>query len=238
MRIDVAFLPVELNQELSDKTVVVIDVLRASSTIVTALENGARSVIPVESVEDAKRIAHEFGSSVLLGGERGGLKIDGFDLGNSPLEYTRSKVAGKDLVFTTTNGTRAIHAARTAKRLIIAAFLNMASAVGKCAGIGKDMVIVCSGRCGTFSLEDSVCAGAFIDKACEMIGAELVLLDSAVAARQLYRAYGDDFLRVFRLSEHGRILESLGMHRDLEFCASQNVFSSVPVFHDGALTLD
>jgi 2-phosphosulfolactate phosphatase len=237
MNIDVAFLPVELPVDISSKTTIVIDVLRASSTIVTALNNGSRSIIPVEDIDRAKQIARDFDSDVLLCGERGGVRIQGFDLGNSPLDYDSNTVSGKDVILTTTNGTQAIRAAWNSRALFVGAFLNVSSVVRRSLQTGDDIVILCSGRCGTFSLEDSVCAGMFVKKLCVFAGSNIRMRDSALAAMQLFDSLGGDMLSVFRMSEHGKILLSLGMDKDLEFCASVDTYSIVPVLKMGSLQL-
>ena len=129
MRIDVFFTPRELNRQLTGRVAAVIDVLRATSTIVEALANGARSVYPAATMDDAVRLAQSLGrKEVLLCGERGSRKIEGFDLGNSPLEFTREAVADKVVVMTTTNGTPALVAGSTADRCVVASFLNLSAA--------------------------------------------------------------------------------------------------------------
>lgn len=235
MYIDVAFLPSELPSDISSKTVIVVDVLRASSTIVTALGNGCRRIIPVADVERARQIARELGNNVLLCGERGGLKVDGFDFGNSPLDYRANIVSGKDIVFTTTNGTQAIQAARNSRTLFVGTFLNLSSVVRRSLGLGDDVIILCAGRSGTFSLEDSVCAGLFVKELCVLGGFRIKLRDSALAAKQLFASFQGDIQKVFHASEHGKILLSLGMERDLDFCALIDVFNIVPLFQKDSL---
>lgn len=238
MYIDVAFLPSELPSDISSRTVIVIDVLRASSTIIFALGNGCRRIIPVEDVEKAREIAKGFSNDVLLGGERGGLKVEGFDLGNSPLEYHAKTVSGKIVVLTTTNGTQAIHVARNSKTLYVGAFLNISALARRILKIGDDVVILCAGRCRTFSLEDSVCAGMLVKRLSELGGKHVKMRDSALAARQLFESLDGDILEVFRMSEHGKLLLSLGMEKDLEFCSSMDACNVVPVWKDESLQPD
>lgn len=237
MHIDVAFLSSALPLDISTKTVVVIDVLRASSTIVAALNNGCRRVIPVEDIERARQIASDLDGDVLLCGERGGLRIEGFDLGNSPLDYHSKTVAGKDIILTTTNGTQAIQAAWNSRTLFIGTFLNISSVAQKSLQSGDDIVILCAGRCGTFSLEDSVCAGMLVKRLCALGGSVINMRDSALAAKRLFDSFCGNISSVFYMSEHGKILLSLGMERDLDFCASLDVCSTVPVLKMGSLQL-
>lgn len=237
MHIDVAFLSSELPLDISSKTVIVIDVLRASSTIVAALSNGCRRVIPVEDIERARQVASGLDSDVLLCGERGGLRIEGFNLGNSPLDYHSNTVAGKDIVLTTTNGTQAIYAARNSQTLFVGAFLNMSNVVRRSLELGDDIVILCAGRCGTFSLEDSACAGMFVKELYALGSSSIRMRDSALAAKRLFDSFHGNISSVFYMSEHGKILLSLGMERDLDFCALIDVCDAVPVLKIGSLQL-
>ena len=152
--------------EVAGGVAVVIDVIRATSTMVTAFGNGAEAVYPTVSTEDALRLASSLGrDETLLCGERKGQKIEGFDLGNSPAEYDRETVEGKRLVMSTTNGTRAFIAASTADRILAASFLNLgavAETVTDAVAAGSPLVVVCAGKEDRFSLDDAVCAGALI----------------------------------------------------------------------------
>lgn len=160
MKLDVVFTPGELGASVGQRTVVVIDVLRATSTILEALVNGARDVLPVESVEQAVRKAQELGrEQVILCGERDVERVEGFDLGNSPLEYVPERVRGKTLVLTTTNGTRAILLGAGGTDCLIASFLNATATAERVVRSATDVLILCAGREGRFSLEDAVCAG-------------------------------------------------------------------------------
>src|SRR5690606_9016889 len=155
-----------------------------TSTIVEALANGARSVFPVASIEAAVRLAQNMGrDEVLLCGERRGLPIDGFDLGNSPREYTPDRVAGRSLIMTTTNGTPALLATTTAQETLVASFLNLSAVVARLAESGAPATVVCAGRERRFSLDDAVCAGAIVRALCgERFAAGEGLPDTAHAA--------------------------------------------------------
>ena len=164
MKIDILFTPSNVDElHLRDKNVVVIDVLRASTTIVTALANGAKEIIPVASVESAVKIsANLFGDVILLGGERNGKMIEGFHLGNSPQEYTEDVVKNKSIIFSTTNGSQAMVRSRYAKNLVIGCFVNVSKIVEFVHETGGDFTIICAGRNGAFCLEDTVCAGMIV----------------------------------------------------------------------------
>lgn len=238
MKVDLLFLPSEIrNSELEDKLVIVIDVLRASSTIVTALDNGAKDIIPVESQEDATRLMQEIGRKyVLLCGERGGQRIEGFDLGNSPFEYTPEVIRDKTLIFCSTNGSRAIVKASSAGKVMVGTFINL-GAVLKSALENKpaDIVFLCSGKEDRFSLEDTVCAGMMVFWLKEKFNKNLELSDSAQAGLQVYSQYQKDLLKMLNTSIHGRYLVSLGFQEDLTYCSQVDAFSVVPVLETGRL---
>ena len=149
--------------DVKGRTVIVIDVLRASSTIATALNNWARAVVPVADTGSATKIASNLDpSSYVLGGERGGNKIQGFHLGNSPLEYTQGTIDGRTVIFTTTNGTVAISRARRAEHLVIGSFLNAERVVEFARQAGLDVTIICAGWRNRVALEDTLCAGLLL----------------------------------------------------------------------------
>jgi 2-phosphosulfolactate phosphatase len=212
---------------------IVIDVLRASTTIATALANGAARIQPVPAVDAARALAAALGPGTLLGGERGGLRIDGFDIGNSPLEYSRARVAGRRIVITTTNGTAALDACRAASEVLIGAIVNR-TAVAACARslaeqrAGCDVHLVCAGTEGAVTEEDLLAAGAILDAASRLPGAEADALDGpAAVAISLYRStvargptVPDAIVHAFANSLGGRNLIELGMGRDLTASAA------------------
>ena len=220
------------------KTVIVVDVLRASSTIVHACENGVERIIPVASVEDAtKLVATLDRKKTLLGGEREGIPIDGFDLGNSPLEYTSAVVKGKTLIFSTSNGTVAIARSSSAKEIVLGCFLNLTAAVTYIISTRtKKVAVLCAGNLGRLSLEDFVCGGYLVDRIVNGTRADVVLNDGAVAARALANALGDVGQAV-RSSTHGRRLAELGYESDLEFCSKIDRYGMVPIVVDGRISL-
>jgi 2-phosphosulfolactate phosphatase len=230
MQADLYFTPQQTDElSLRDKTVVVIDVLRASTSITAALRNGAKEVIPVTTVERAVKISgHLFGDVILLGGERNGKMIQGFNLGNSPAEYSEEKVKGKSIIFSSTNGSQAIERARYAQTLFLCGFVNISAVADKLRVLNNDFTIVCSGSDGKFSIEDSVCAGMLLHKLREGNPGELTLSDAAQATILLYRAHSRNILKMIRSSEHGRYLTEIGFADDLRACADVDAIPILP----------
>ncbi|MCK4680984.1 2-phosphosulfolactate phosphatase [bacterium] len=223
--------------EAKGKTVVVVDVLRASSTIVQACENGVARIIPVATVEEAAKLLSTLERKrTLLGGEREGLPIDGFDLGNSPLEYTKQVVKGKTLIFTTSNGTAAITKSASAREIVLGCFLNLSAVVTHViSSRAKKVAVLCAGNLGRLSLEDFVCGGHVVDRIVDGTRASTVLNDGAVAARALANALGDVGEAV-RNSSHGLRLAELGFEDDLEFCSKVDNYVTVPIVEDGRIS--
>jgi len=218
---------------------VVIDVLRASTTIATALAHGAAGVLPVADLAEARALAAGLGRGGLLGGERGGLRIEGFDLGNSPREYIPQRVAGKTIVITTTNGTAALHACRDAREILVGAIVNrtaVADAVRRLAtDVGRnDVHLVCAGTDGVVSGEDVLAAGAILDAATCTRADGHVLDDAALAALACFRrvaaapALRESLVAEFRRSPGGSNLVDLGMEADLPVAAAIDSLAVVP----------
>jgi 2-phosphosulfolactate phosphatase len=237
MEVDVQLLPMDpANQTLSNRLVVVIDVLRATSVIVHAISQGATEIIPVVTVEEAFRLAKTFpGGTTLLGGERGSRRIPGFDFGNSPREYVAEKVRGKRVILTTTNGTRAFHAVLDAGEIVVASFFNIGVASQRCYGLGKDVLLFLSGDEGKFSLEDAVCGGMVIDHLIRKDEKLIHLADGASAAYYLYQQFKQNLIEAFRVSHHGKDLIEKGLEEDLVDCAQVDITDVVPVFREGAI---
>jgi len=229
---------------------VVIDVLRASTTIITALAHGAAGVRPVLTIDEAKPLAAASGpgSEILLGGERGGLRIDGFDLGNSPLEYSRARVAGRRIVITTTNGTAALDACTAAAEVLIGAIVNRAAVAARAreraeAHGTSDIHLVCAGTDGHVTEEDLLAAGAILDAASRLPDARGDTLDaSATAAREMFRGVlsasghgvASAIVAAFATSRGGRNLIELGMQADLPAAAAIDSLTVVPRLDRGA----
>ena len=240
MEVDVQFLPVGPPSEfLSNRAVVVIDVLRATSVIIHAISRGAMEIIPVITVDEAFRLAKPFpAGTTLLGGERGSRKIPGFDFGNSPGEYVAEKVGGKRLILTTTNGTRAFHAVSSAREILVGSFLNVGAAARRCFEMGKDLLLFPSGDEGNFSLEDAVCGGMVIDHLIRQARDSIHLTDAASAAYLLYQQFKQNLIEAFHVSHHGKDLIAKGLEEDLFYCAQVDITDVVPVFKDGAIRID
>jgi len=218
------------------KVAVVIDVLRATSTITTALANGCTGVFPVLSPEEGHELAASFSpGSYVLGGERGGLKIQGFDLGNSPREYTPEQICGRALIMTTTNGTLAIRNCHSSYRLYVSSLLNAPSVAKAAARHGRDVMLVCSGTHGIFSLEDAYCAGMVAQ---ELRAGGAHLSDLAEACRIIFAGYSTSPLDLLRLAEHGKELLDIGFPEDLEYCARAGSLAVVPVLLDGKVVVE
>lgn len=231
MRVNVLFSPV-ITDELyyTGKTVLVIDVLRASTTIIAALHNGAKEIVPVATVEFAVKISGGmFGGQTLLGGERNTKKVEGFALGNSPLEYTPEIVSGKTIILYTTNGSKAIVKAKFSENLFICSYSNLSAVVNQILKLGNDFEILCAGKSNIFSLEDSVCAGKFIK---EILGkkSDLELSDTARAAISLNSSLGAVPLKMLKESEHGKLLLNNGFEEDLEYTARVDTSDVIPYF--------
>jgi len=237
--LETLFIPEEIKKiELAGKLVVIIDVLRASSTIVTALANGCRSFIPILSPGQAKKKAQQFEKErVLLGGEREGIKIEGFDLGNSPREYKREVVKDKTIIFSTTNGVKALEMVKSAYRIIIGSFLNLQAVCNYCTNYRGDILIICAGKEGNFSLEDTACAGMIINSLRDVFPGSHQEADANLTAQLLYKKFGNNILEILRKSQHGRYLESIGLGEDLEFCSRLDFFHIVPIFRDGIISI-
>ncbi|MDP9349643.1 MAG: 2-phosphosulfolactate phosphatase [Gemmatimonadota bacterium] len=233
MKLDVYLTPGEVTSaDTAERTVVVIDVLRATSSIVEALAAGARTIFPVSSIEEALRLANTLGrEEVLLSGERKCLPIAGFDLGNSPAEFSRERVAGKTLVMSTTNGTAVMALAAGAARVVIASLFNLSAVVDELARADAAPVLICSGRDRHFGLEDAVCAGEIARRLMEARDAEWQLNDGAVAAVALAREFtpGEE---LFLRTAAGRAIVDAGLAEDLAFCAQVDRHSIVPILHE------
>jgi 2-phosphosulfolactate phosphatase len=237
MYIDIQFLPSPPHPNLlSDRVVVVMDILRATSVIVHAISQGASEIIPLATVEEAFRMAKAFPRGfVMLGGERENREIPGFDLGNSPREYIEQRVKGKKLVLTTTNGTRAFHAVSSGKEILAGSFLNIGAIAQRCVESNRDVFIFPSGDKGNFSLEDTLCGGMLIDLIRRREKKEIFLTDASSCAQILYQRFKDNLLEAFHLSHHGKELMDRGFKDDLAYCAQIDVTPVVPIFREGVI---
>ncbi len=222
--------------DVRDKTVVVIDVLRTSTTAAAALHNGARAVVPAADMAEAGKIAANLDpTSYTLGGERSGLKIEGYRFGNSPLEYTRDTIGGKTLILNTTNGTPTIRRCRHAANLVIGGFVNLRLVADFLRDDGHDVVIVCAGWRSRVSLEDTLCAGMLLHElwgGFEPSGTS----DTGHIAFTLFTNEEADIPGALRRSTHGRRLMAMGRADDVAFCASVDTVPVLPVYGESRLT--
>lgn len=242
MKLDVVFTPSGLTPaDVQGRTVFVIDILRATTTMCAALHHGARALIPVASTEEALRLAQTIGSDdVLLAGERNSVRIPGFQLGNSPLEMTEAAVRGKTLIVTTTNGTRALLATQGAGAVYAACAANLAGAAEKAQeALERDeaVLVVCSGRDGAFALEDAYCAGRLAAAALNSRKPRRGLNDAAIASLDLVRRYGDRWERPLSYGRAGRDLIRLGFRDDVLDAARMDAYPVLPHFHERRVTL-
>ncbi|MDX1532452.1 MAG: 2-phosphosulfolactate phosphatase, partial [Rhodothermales bacterium] len=223
--------------DLKGKAVLVIDVLRASSTIVTALNHGARAVIPVADMAEAgKMAAHMDTDTSIMGGERGGTKIEGYALGNSPQEYAPEQVQGRTVVLNTTNGTRSVRQAKGAARVAVASFLNVSQAIAFAYEAEEDVVLLCAGTENRVALEDTLCAGLILHQLWD--GAEpKERTDAAHIAFWQYVHDRDALEEAILRSNHAEHLIALGFEEDVHYCMRVDAVPVLPVYRDARLVL-
>lgn len=237
MQIDIQLIPSPPNPAiLSERAVIVIDILRATSVIVHAMSLGAKEIIPVSTVEEAFQMLNVFPpGTTLLGGERGSRKIEGFDLGNSPQEYKAGKVRDKRLILTTTNGTKAFHLVASGEEIMVGSFFNIGVIARRCLEQDRDVFIFPSGDNGNFSLEDTVCGGMLIDLILKKGMKPLTLTDAAQSVHILYQRFEANLTEALRVSTHGRDLIAKGFEEDLSYCAQVDITEMVPEFREGVI---
>lgn len=223
--------------DVQGRTVVVIDVLRACSTIVTALDRDARAVMPVPDMAQAGKIASNLDPDVYrLGGERDGTKIEGYHLGNSPQEYTRDVVEGRDIILNTSNGTQAFEQAKEADTLVAACFLNAGRVVDFIRRTAESVTIVCAGRQNRLALEDTLCAGLLLDRLWD--GNEpYPVTDSAHTAYTLYHTDRDDLENALRGANHAERLAHQNREADLDYCFQIDALPVLPYYTENRLLL-
>ncbi len=205
--------------------VVVIDIFRATSAIVTAFYNGVNKMIPVASVEQAREYQQ---NGFMAAAERDGEVIEGFELGNSPFGYMNNKVKGKTIAISTTNGTQAIEASKKSSKIIIGSFLNIDVVCEYLIAQQRDVVLLCAGWKNKFNLEDTVFAGAVVTKLTEN-NIFAVDCDSAIAAKHLYNMAKDDLFEFLSDSSHRKRLAKLDLERDIKYCLTPNQCPVIPV---------
>lgn len=229
MKLDVIISADNIKEEyLEDKIVVVIDMLRATSVIITALANNAKEVFPILTVEEAFKKKEELlkdDKEVLLGGERNAVKIYGFDFSNSPLEYTLEKVKEKTIILSTTNGTRAINLSLKAREILIGAIINAKAVTEELKKLNKDVVFINAGTNGEFSMDDFICSGYMISLLCEKYNHDLS--DIAKTAKYIYEN-NTNLIDYIKEARHFSVLKSLNLMKDLEYCCEKDIINIVP----------
>lgn len=240
MRLDVFFTPTQVKpSDTAGRLVAIVDVLRASTTVATALGNGAKTVIPLEGADEVILRSKEFTrSQILLAGEQKMQPIPRFDLGNSPQAFTPEVVEGKTILITTTNGTRALLGVQGARDIVIASYVNFTAVLAMmkvAASSNTDIAIVCAGDEGSFTLEDAACAGRYV-RAIPKRAGSVVANDAAAASMLIERKYGDNIEKVFKESSHGQALESAGFGDDLAAAAEVDSYAVVPIYQDRQIT--
>ena len=226
---------VDEGNSIKSRFVVVIDALRATTVMAVALAEGARSVIPVMEIEEAVKLYHSLGAdSARLCGEREGNPISGFHFGNSPFEYRAKAVQGHTLIMTTTNGTRAIHAAAGAAVLAVGSMVNASAVARDVSSSGMDLTIVCAGTRGRFTTEDVLTAGAIIDGLGQQ---HLAPDDLSMLALDLYRRHAGDPAGALAHCAHARFLIDAGYGDDVEYCMRKDCLRVVPYFEKGMVRL-
>lgn len=217
------------NYSLGNSIVVVIDIFRATTSICYGIANGAEAIIPVSTVEECLAYKDQGFS---LAAERGGMVVEGFEFGNSPFSYTEDQVKGKTIVLTTTNGTKALKDSIQASEIIIGSFLNLSAVCNWLQNQSKDIILLCAGWKNNFCLEDTLFAGAVVEK---LKGTDLCLDDSAMAAEDLYQLANYDLAGYLSKSSHGERLKNLNVEKDIAFCLQVDVVDTIPILKEHKL---
>lgn len=236
MKVDVCFSPLLFDSYATKNAIaLVVDIFRATTSICTALHNGATAIKTTASLTEAM---HEKELGVLVAAERNTLKCNFADFGNSPFDFTSDRVNGKEIVFTTTNGTSAIEAAKNAEQIIIGAFSNITTVADYCCKKNKNIIIVCSGWNNRFCLEDTLFAGALIEKLFET-EQHIELPDAAKASFALWKVAKANLLAYICGAEHYQRLKKNGLENDVSYCLTSDTTSVLPRLdrNSGTITL-
>ncbi len=231
-RIEVCFTPGEYAYYKDEfEIVVVIDVLRATSAICAAFDNGIKSIIPVPTVEEAWAYKQK---GYLAGAERKGQIVEGFDFGNSPFSYMKEEFRGKEVVLTTTNGTKSLDVAKDADIVVVGSFLNLTALSKWLYEQNKNVLCLCSGWQDKFNLEDTICAGAISDYLIST-GYYTAIEDSSIAAKYLFLSAKDNYFGYLKSSSHRRRLKNLHLNEDIKYCLTPDQTDVIPILKDGKL---
>jgi 2-phosphosulfolactate phosphatase len=215
--------------QVSDRTIVVVDILRATSCMTTAFAFGIKQITPVSKLEECLALKS---SETFTAGERDGKKVDGFDLGNSPFEYMEPHLKGKCIAFTTTNGTQAIVKSLGAREIVIGSFLNLKAVIHHLQQTKNNILVVCAGWKGKVNLEDTLYAGAIVELLKEDFVAEC---DAPLMAQHLYNAAKNNLEQFLENSSHVKRLKRLGIQKDIRFCLTCDQYDVVPLLKNGVL---
>lgn len=232
----------ETENLFEDTAVIMIDVLRASTTVCAALHNGAKEIIPSDSLDKAVKIYSSLSKEArFIGGERNGLKPAGFDAGNSPSEFTEQNVANKTVIVTTTNGTKTFLKAKNAKHKIVAGFVNISPVLDYIEKLVREetekdfkLIILCSGTDGRFSYEDTLCAGAIIEE----LGVsfpDTVCSDTASAAKNLFNLHSNDLIDFLKTCEHALYLKEIGFEQDIDEALTPDLYPVLPIVQGSSI---
>ena len=229
-KIDVCFSPDLIHQyDISNRTVVIIDILRATSCMVAGLGSGVGSITPVNSIEACEKLGK---LGYVMAGERGGEKVPQFHIGNSPFEFMKTEFKEKKIAMTTTNGTRSIELAKKAPEVIIGAFLNITAVANHLINQSRNVLLFCAGWKGRFNLEDSLFAGAI----CEALaGIMEIESDASLSAQHLYRSMANDLEHYIYQSNHAHRLSQFNVVEDIKYCIKKDQFDRVPKLYNGEL---
>ena len=233
--IEVCFTPILYPYKLikKDFVVIIVDVLRATTTICTAFQNGAKAIIPIANVEDINKYKN---NGFIIAGERDGIKLENADLGNSPFNFTKEIVADKTIVITTTNGTQAIEMAKDADSIVIGSFLNLNAIGNWITEQNKNVIILCAGWKNKFNLEDTLFAGALVEYLSDSLNFNLNLsCDSAIAALDLWTIAKEDLLDYVEKTSHRHRLKRMVLDDVIEYCFTPNISEVIPAYIDGKL---
>jgi 2-phosphosulfolactate phosphatase len=230
--VEVCFTPGEYAYYKDEfEIVVVIDVLRATSAICAAFDNGIKSIIPVPTVEEAQEYKRK---GFLAGAERKGQIVEGFDFGNSPFSYMKEEFRDQEVVLTTTNGTKSLHVAKDAEVVVVGSFLNLEALSKWLSEQDKNVLCLCSGWQDKFNLEDTICAGAISDYLIST-GNFTSDEDSSIAAKYLYLSAKDNYFGYLKSSSHRRRLKNLHLNKDIKYCLTPNQTDVIPILKNGKL---
>ena len=230
MKIDIIISGDDIKEsKLENKTAVVIDMFRATSVITTAFNNGCKELIPFLTIEETLKKAEEAGrDNCILGGERNAVKIEGFDLSNSPLEYSEDVVKDKTILMTTTNGTKTLTKCKNAEKILIGAVINGKAVADMLLKLNRDAVIVNAGTKGEFSMDDFICSGYIIDEVIKQ-KSNTELTDISKTAQLIYKA-NNNIIDFVKDASHYAVMKSLGLDEDIEYCIQKDIVNIVPEY--------